>query len=445
MRVRQIVIKNILGIEDLTIEPGSLTVISGKNAAGKTSVLTALKDLVDGGHDPSLLRKGADQGSVTMHMDDGVEVFKVITPAKSVTTVVDPKFGKISKPATWIKETMDSLSLDPVQFLTMKPKPRVDMLLGALPIDLPMSEIGKLGIPQEFVAAVKVDQHPLGLLDELKSRIFSKRREINTMAREKRGTASQMRNTLPAEPEGEATDWKAEAEKLTANRDALQAQGNQMVHAARDKAQSAIDAAQEEAAQEIVEIEEETKKRVNAIKERHQAQVDQINAQTRETTDEIAAGIQPQLDSISEQLGQALERIEQEAKAAETRRMISEMEGGATTLETESATLTQCLDGLQGLKESKLQNLPIKDLALVDGDFEVGGIPFDRLNDAEKHRICIEVAKLKAGSLGLILMDRAEIFDGFNWESFAQMAVDSGLQVIAGKVSQDDLAVEARE
>lgn len=442
MKVKKIRIQNILGIEDLTIEPGALTIVSGRNATGKTSVLAALKDLAEGGHDPTLLRSGSSQGSVEMLLDDGVEVFKVIRPAKSVTTVVDPKLGKISKPAAWIKDTLDALSLDPVQFLTLKPRLRMDMLLAALPLDFEMAAIGAIGVPAEFVAGLNVKQHPLCILDDLKGSMFGKRRELNTMAREKRATASQMRNTLPQNPEGEAQDWKAELDRLIEERSKLEAQASDEI--ASLKATGTIASLEREAKEKIDALQNTFNQQVGEIVHHCQEACDYERKLESERVEAVREALRPAIAAVSEKIGEAGEKMEIEAKADQVRATISSFEGDATTVEKNANVLTRCLDGIQELKESLLKNLPIKDLELVEGDFHVAGIPFDRLNDAEKHRIAIEVAKLKAGELGLILMDRTEIFDDQSWDAFVKTAVESGLQVIAGKVSNEDaLTVEA--
>src|SRR6185503_12529101 len=70
MKITKIEISNIRGIESLVIEPGTFTVISGRNAQGKSSVIAGLQALVSGGHDPGLIRKGAESGSVKATLDD---------------------------------------------------------------------------------------------------------------------------------------------------------------------------------------------------------------------------------------------------------------------------------------------------------------------------------------------------------------------------------------
>ncbi|MCQ4574556.1 MAG: ATP-binding protein, partial [Candidatus Brocadiales bacterium] len=71
MKVAAIKIHNILGIESLEIKPNSMTFIEGENGAGKTSVLEAIKAIIHGGHDATLLRNGADKGEIVLVLDNG--------------------------------------------------------------------------------------------------------------------------------------------------------------------------------------------------------------------------------------------------------------------------------------------------------------------------------------------------------------------------------------
>jgi len=79
MRLAHVRIHNILGIDELEFDAGAFTVIEGRNGGGKTSVLEALKSVVRGGEDVTLLRKGAAEGEVVWLFDDGTQARKRVT------------------------------------------------------------------------------------------------------------------------------------------------------------------------------------------------------------------------------------------------------------------------------------------------------------------------------------------------------------------------------
>jgi recombinational DNA repair ATPase RecF len=91
-----------MGISELEFQPGAVTVISGGNASGKSSVIEAITAVKNGGHDPTLLRIGEEEGEVLFLLSDGTEIRERITQAKSTLSVKAPEFGAISKPKTFI-------------------------------------------------------------------------------------------------------------------------------------------------------------------------------------------------------------------------------------------------------------------------------------------------------------------------------------------------------
>ena len=74
MKVTSISIENVMGVERLAFAPGVLTLVEGRNGAGKTSILEAVRSALRGGHDPSLLRAGAERGSVRLVVEDGTVI-----------------------------------------------------------------------------------------------------------------------------------------------------------------------------------------------------------------------------------------------------------------------------------------------------------------------------------------------------------------------------------
>src|SRR5574340_700811 len=108
MKVTSISIENVLGIERLAFRPGIVTVISGANGKGKTSTLEAVRAALRGGHDPSLLRSGAEKGSVRLELEDGTEIVKTIGKDASPLKVALPGAGRVSKGQALIDSLVDS-------------------------------------------------------------------------------------------------------------------------------------------------------------------------------------------------------------------------------------------------------------------------------------------------------------------------------------------------
>lgn len=425
MEAKSIEITDILGIKHLKFKLGAVTVITGRNRAGKSSIEDAIKILA-GGHDPNWIRRGAEQGRLVVELDEGVSVIKTIQPEKTTTVVHHPKFGKVSRPQEWINQILDSLSLDPVHFLTAKPKERVSILLDALPLKVTAEDLRS--IPVEYLADADLDRHALEVLGDLHKRIYEQRREINTQAKEKRATARQMAETLPEEPE--QGDWNREFEAAKSELARLNV-----------ATQKAVEAVRNAAAARKAEIEAELQRKIDELR----AQADADKRAADEERDRELAALQaeytPKRDRLNERLTQAKTMLEQQARAARTRELVEELGRDARALEAQSERLSQSLRYVEGLKEKLLQKIPIPGLEIADGDILVNGIPFDRVNDAEKYRIAFEIGKLRAGELGLLLVDRGEIFDSANWASFVEAAKASGLQVIVTRVTDGDLEV----
>ena len=141
-------IRNILGIDNLEYEPGKITTISGQNASGKTSVLEAIKGALGGGHDGTLLKNGKEEGEVVLIFDNGETLRKKINRDKSSVVFEDQEGKKMKLGASYVKEIVDSVGINPIQILTADSKARIKLLLDSVPMDLPADEIiGILCLP----------------------------------------------------------------------------------------------------------------------------------------------------------------------------------------------------------------------------------------------------------------------------------------------------------
>ena len=164
MQVAKIQIRNILGIKSLEYKPGKINIISGKNKAGKTSFLEAIKGVLGGGHDGTLLRNGEDEGEIVLVFDNGQTLTKKMTAYKSNITFEDADGKKMKLGASYLKEIIDPVGLNPIQILTADPKARIKMLLNSVPMEMPTDEI-------KFISGLdRADKagHPLQVIEDIR-------------------------------------------------------------------------------------------------------------------------------------------------------------------------------------------------------------------------------------------------------------------------------------
>lgn len=452
LKIKSIDIVNIGCIESLTIEPDVLTVIEGRNATGKSTILNALRYVVEGGHDPSLLRKGAEAGKIIIILSDGVTITATITPDKTTRVIRHPQFGRISKEKEWIRSVINSVSFEPARFLTAKPADRLEIFLESLPVRLEASQLGF--VPVEFLKDADLGRHPLEVIGNKTSGLFGaayrERTEINRVIRDKRSTASEMERNLPEEsPEG---NWGDVLQAANDEYQQLNAEAREIIQTLLMEKTSAIKASADEMESHIAAVRAELEKTIEKLRADADIEIERTRQGHAEVVRKaeqehdlkykaLEADYRPKEADLKEKIGQAKAMAEQHAKAEATRELIARLNAEAAHYAEKSDQLTGVLNKLEGLKSALLADLPIKGMEIADGQLLVDGISFDRLNDAEKHRIAVEIMRLNHGDLGLMVLDRAEIFDSNSWKSFKAACKKAGLPIFATRVADSDLTV----
>lgn len=448
MRVLRIVIRNILGLESLDIRPGRVTEILGENGTGKTSCLEAIRAALGGGHDATLLKQGATEGEVILLLDDGTEIKRRITEDRSETTVTVPEFGRISKPASYIRTLADALSLNPVRFLTAARKERVDQLLQAIPMQVTADQI--TFVPTLALSGVDLDEHALTVIGKIHKAIYDQRTGVNRAEKEKRGTIKQMTETLPEDaPEG---NWGDVLQQATTAFTALQDERSKRFKVIETWADAQAKQAEDACQQHIEEVKAELEKAIEKLRTDAQIEIDRTRAERDAVVKAVEGGreerratveqeYRPREDELKEKIGQAKAMVEQHTKAESTRQFIAQLTQEADQLAEGASKLTLALGRLEALKAGLLQRLPIPGLEVKDGDIFVDGIPFDRVNTAKKVQLAIEVARLRAGSLGLVAVDGLECLDPKTFEAFRREAAKADLQFVISRVTEGPLEI----
>ncbi len=435
MKLQKIRISNILGIEQIEFKPDTaITVISGANGSGKTSVMEALKNVLQGGNDATLVRKGAEKGEIVLEFDDGTAIQKQVNgKAKLSITTAD---GKLSQPQSFIDKLVDMLSVNPIQFLTADKKNRTNILLESIPMSIDKSEFEAIVNGYVKLPADVGSKHAIEAITSVHKLIFDERTAVNRVEKEKTTTAEQMKKTLPNELSDEKNPESTLAE-LEKSRDTLEAKRLQYFEQFDKEAHELIEQNAKSYTRETDALRKKFDEDMAQAQRIRDTNNNSITAERDRKKAEKQALFESKHNPLIEQIGNFRQALKQKAAAEQTKEIINQMSAEAQAFKSKSEKLTEALKKLEELKLAKLATLPIKGLEVADGQIFLDGIIFDKLNTAKQIEIAIELAKLRAGKLGLVSVDGIERLDSATFETFKKAAEASGLQFIVTKVTDE--------
>jgi energy-coupling factor transporter ATP-binding protein EcfA2 len=437
IHISKIRISNILGIDQLELEPGSFNLITGKNGQGKTSIIEAIKAALKGGHDATLLRAGAEEGEIVLELDDGRSIEKSVKADKSVTNVRGLDGKKQASPASLVAAMTDLISINPVEFLTAGGKQRTEILLQSMPIALDGAHL--LSLVPENMAIPSVAGHPLEVFSRVTKAVYDERTGVNRAEKEKTATMTQLQDSLGGDTQPVSPERIAELEQFVdSSGGALQAHLDK-INARQQEFQSARD-------QKIAEA---ARIRDAAIAAAHATYDGAVHA-ARSEYDEVAAKGAVARDQARnkheaatvaqrEELTALRNQITLAGQQEQQRKMVAQFRDEAFALRKRSADLSKSLEAIEAYKSSLIAQLPIDGLEVRDGEIYRHGVAFDRLNTAQKVLIAIEIAKLRAGQLPVICADGLELLDSETFTAFAEQSADAGLQLFVTRVSDSNL------
>jgi hypothetical protein len=130
---------------DIMPDPADpLVMITGRNAQGKTAVLTCLRMLFGGrAADPSeVIRRGEEEARVVGETEDFIVKIRWKGGNRSLT--VESKDGSVFKsPQAMLDKIKGDLTFDPLAFSRMKPKDQKDLLLRLVGLEAELERIDR--------------------------------------------------------------------------------------------------------------------------------------------------------------------------------------------------------------------------------------------------------------------------------------------------------------
>lgn len=421
MKIVYVGLRNIMGIKELEFAPGKMTVVEGKNGRGKTSVLKGLQGAIGGGHDATLIKKGEEKGEIVVVFDDGTKLEKKIKEKNTKMTLKDKAGKEIPRAASFLKAAVDDLCVNPIKILTAPSKDRAKLLLDSIQMETPFDEI-------EAITKTKLQRtdtrHPLYIIQEERDKVYEERTDNNRFLKEKKNSVSQMREGIPFKTE--ERDFSAELKELEREAVELQTENDEIKASVGEW--------------RMVKIDEAERVKQAAIEEAHKAfhfSCESINAEASTRIEAVTDKNNPRLIELSQKIGEAETLNSQSLKLAGQIEYIKEGEKLIRAMEDDTEKLTKTINGLDKLKASMIENLPIKGLEVKDGEIYLDGVPFDSVNKAKRIQFALSVASMRKAELPLICVDELEALDDESFKIFQEEAEKTDMQFIVTRVNQD--------
>ena len=137
MKIIKLTAENIKRLVAVEITPdGSLVKITGKNGAGKTSVLDSIEWALAGTESITSqpIRRGAKKGTIEIDLGEMV-VHRTITHSGSQLFVQSKDGSKLASPQTLLNSLLGKLSFDPLEFMRLRPSDQFATLRRLVGID----------------------------------------------------------------------------------------------------------------------------------------------------------------------------------------------------------------------------------------------------------------------------------------------------------------------
>jgi hypothetical protein len=466
VRISRASVRNVKGFESFDQTFGDVNVLSGRNGLGKSSVLDIIcaAFVTDGSR--NLLKTGADEGEILVILEDGteaIEIRRTITAGKvSEPVIKSNKRGKVGAYAKFIKEIVDTATMDPIRkVMNLGQKEQLAILLETLPLELePGALKAAVASCPEFAAEAVDAQAKFGALDAInhlaqdnKGKIYLARRDANRDAKKARIQAQQLRESLSGAADG--ANWSDKAAELLKRLQTLAAREARDREAAERQYGEAKKVLAERFAKFAAEIDadidaqiaalnEERRKRKEDLTRQKDAKAEELASGHRANLDGIAEAIRPEREKLTVEHATATERAGREAADARTKAAAEQNEREAADLEAKSEAMTTALKALDAVRSKLLENLPIKGLEISGGRAYLDGVPLEEKNTAERAKFWIRIAVLRAVNkdLGVVVIDDAEHFDDVNFPVLVDAAKRSGLQFFISRVEPHEFRIE---
>ena len=375
---------------DITPDPeNNMVTITGKNGAGKTSVLDSILWAIGGKNaiQDKPIRTGETKGLITLDLGD-LKIKRSFTEKGAYISVEDAKGFKSTSPQDMLDKLMGAISFDPLAFTRMDKKAQYEALRGLVDI----------GIDLDAMA-------------EAQKKDFDERTVVNRMVKELESQVASI--SVPEDTPDEPVNVTELAEKLGHVEQVTATVNNSAENIRKVQA-------------EIKELET----RLNNAKIR-EAELHENRKQAIEQATQLG-----DIEDIRKQISEA----EETNRHVQDARMLRQKEVELKEKKLESTELTSRMEERERAKTDAVAEakMPIDGLAFEDGAVTYNGVPLDQASTAEQIRVSTAIAMEMNPKLKVIRIKDGSLLDDDSMAALRHMAEEHDFQIWIEVVDSDD-------
>ena len=506
VRIVGLKIKNFRGIEQLVtpVPPGGM-LFSGRNTAGKTSALEAIKAALEAeGVGPEAIRHGADKAEIIVDLG-AVAVHRSITKRSTSLEVRDSNGAILPKPTQQLKELLGTADLDPLAFYLADAKERRRLIMAAMPAQVTVEDLNR------WCGTTKtdwnVDGHGQEVLAKARDVFYAQRTDVNRtvdLAKARLKLAEEARDALldagvnkrtditpevarsqvaaiereiavlydrrrqaekrDQEAEGtraRVTELRAQADSILSSEDAMGVPSTDQVERAtaavlaQDEVVAELEAelagakliqADRAAALDALGVRAAKADAAQRRAEQVLNQATELEAAIEFTLDGDSDPIAVQVAGAEQALGEAkvaVTEAERGAELSKTRLEHTDAKAAVERGEAEAERLDAIVTRLTKDAPAELAKRSnlIPGLELTPTTITLDGTPLDSRSGKEQMFFAVELAKRMNARSRILIVDDLQDLDPDQQPEFIKMAREGGWQLIGSLVARGDLAV----
>jgi hypothetical protein len=404
LRIVRLTAANVKRLKAVDITPdGDVVRITGKNGAGKSSVLDSIAYALGGKAliPAEPIRKGEDSAQVEVDLGS-IIVCRRWTRSNTYLEVTSPNGAVFKSPQKLLDELAGRLTFDPLEFTRLDAKAQRAALLGLL------------GIEAEIVR-----------LDSDRKLYYDVRTKENRKLADAKGALASIPKP-PADTPDSPVDVAALAKEYEAAERAIESINDLRTNAKR--------AADRVAAMESVgdRLRDEAKRIAEQIKANDDELVG-ARKNADEASEKVSSREVPDTKAIRDRLT-AAESINANVMV---RHRLHELGVLVAAHAAESEKLTECIKNIDDQKSAILCNAqwPVDGLGFDDDDDEhysgitLNGVPFEQASSAEQLRTSLAIGMAMNPKLRVLLIRDGSLLDSDSFELIRKAAGDRGYQV----------------